>query len=698
MKRFKLLGQRGFTHHMILLLLIVGSVSAFGAYKVIYSKADTNTYTFRKPNGCFPGKTTGPEGGCKLYNKIENVRDDCAQYRLQFNGSSCEARCIAGWYIGTDGQCNQLQNPPSGGGGGGQGGGGSGGGGETPTPPTEAECAELKRLNNDKTNNRCEACYAAFQDGDGNENTYKDACVKKTVSPVATEGSGGGGSGGGNNSSAGNGGNKGSNNNGNGNGNGSNNGGSNDNNQEVIARCAAKKLEYNSNNNSCGTRCVGGYSKTTNGVCVEGVTLACQGIIISDGTCVGKNKVEEYCKNFKLAYNANRNSCSNKCVNENYVMTDGVCAKKGTDPIKDPPVLTLDTSMDRKTCDALGRQWESGTKNANSQKIKGCSTNACDTKSSSIIANAADGAPYCSGYISKNEKATCENKLHRNWMAVAKGCMQNPKAKKAGSREANAPQCQKQYSTYVWRDAADECMDPNVVDQVKAVAQATGKPFLAVAHMSQAQICNLQPGKHWNGKKCVADKPAITNGSGGQQATGGEHSNPSGQNGGGDTAMSSSPVSTKAKCNGSPYFRVWSDYASVCAKDGRSTNVTGSKYPSSAACVGTGGRTTYLVQDNYDRCVQPSTAQTDPVDQANNSPAPATHSSQISINGNIRYDGARYTFVGYPNKPITLNVYVTSGLWKFCAHTSNGSYNCNNIGVGTHTYSSLMYSGYFEGV
>ena len=92
--------------------------------------------------------------------------------------------------------------------------------------------------------------------------------------------------------------------------------------------------------------------------------------------------------------------------------------------------------------------------------------------------------------------------------------MSNPKKKDVGQRMANAPECNKQHSTYVFRAGEDECLSPAVVDRLASIAQATGKPITALSHMSRAQLCNIQPHKHWNGSKCIQDKPAQATDSG----------------------------------------------------------------------------------------------------------------------------------------------------------------------------------------
>jgi hypothetical protein len=493
MFKLRKLNASGVAHHAVLMLAVVIAVAGIGAYLVSASHAD-NVYTFRKPNGCIPGKLVGPNGGCNWMNDQTKLATDCAQYHLQYSGGQCQLHCLSGWYISaTTGDCQQLQNPPTGG----TGGGGTGGGGTTPTPPTEAQCAALNRRNEDKTNNHCEECYDAYLDGDGDVHTFSDKCIKKPITTTTTDGAGAGGS------SIGSGGTSGT-------------GGTvpavTTDNAAVVA-CTAQHKKWHTASKICGPECATGFG-LTEGKCVAGITTVahttCDKVATPDGNCVNENRIKSYCDSRHLKLTDNGNNCQLDCV-KGYTLMDTDCVKKSTGSNEGdatPSILALDTTMDKATCAALGREWDNHAVLEDGTIGKGCATNQCDKKDA-VLLTQQEGVAYCKGYLSKITLSTC-NDLHRNWVAAASGCMSNPKKKDTGARLANAPECDKKHSTYVFKAGEDECFSPAVIDRLSAVAQATGKPITALAHLSQAQLCNLQPHKHWNGSKCVEDKPAQT--------------------------------------------------------------------------------------------------------------------------------------------------------------------------------------------
>jgi hypothetical protein len=668
MKQFIKLNSRGFVHHLAIMLVIVGAVAAFGAYKVMYSSADTNAYTVRKPNGCWPGERNN--NGCKPINDVSTRLADCAEYKIQPQGDrcvsqcgngSCFVNCIGGWHVSAQtGKC-EVNSGPNGGDTGNS--GGSGGDTGNSNDKTEADCDRLNRrfnssnrqcgeckngfqnqpgqdrgacipvpapspgntnqqgsgTSNDKTkadcdnlnrtfnssNKQCGSCKNNFYNADG---TDHGKCQPRPVSdavvpPMPTQ------SGTQQQTKDNDKGNKG------------NEGknytvafSSNNNVQNVQLRCTSRHLVYNEKANTCGTQCVDGYQKVIGGSCAYGDT-SCQGMIAGDGTCVGKNKIEEYCKNFKFVYNKNRNACENKCIDK-YSMVDGACAKNGTDPVTDPPVLNLDVAINKKTCEALGRQWESGTVDANGSKIKGCSANLCDKNKATVIANAEGGRPYCSGYIAKISELDCRN-LHRVWMNEVAGCRQNPKQKDNGARLSKAPECLENYSTYVFQKGEDKCVDPSVVDQVAGLAHNGTKPFTGAANLTQAQLCNLQPKKHWNGKKCVADKPAST--SGGNQETGSSSSS-SNSNSSSSTASSSSSTTVRpSQSECSALGRKW--LGNKCAKHNGSLSAG----KASAYCVN--AQAAYLSTTPYDRCMADAASSSSSSTSTSSTPTPTPSSS-----------------------------------------------------------------------
>jgi hypothetical protein len=213
------------------------------------------------------------------------------------------------------------------------------------------------------------------------------------------------------------------------------------------------------------------------------------------------------------------------CLGGQQPTTDGTCQEDSVkDPAKDPTILKLDTNIDKKTCELLGREWESGAKDASGKKIKGCNVEKCDKKDAKLV-KPENGKPYCQGYVVKIDKQKCEE-LHRVWVAESKACAAAPDqtkkdgSKKNGVKAVKSDQCQPPYTTYVYKaDGRDECMKPSTVEKLKGIAKQTGTPFVALTNMSKAGVCNVQPHKHWNGNKCVKDKPATQN-------TGQGHENP----------------------------------------------------------------------------------------------------------------------------------------------------------------------------
>lgn len=227
---------------------------------------------------------------------------------------------------------------------------------------------------------------------------------------------------------------------------------------------------------------------------------------------------------------------------------DGTCPEDATEePTNDAPTLKLDTNMDKKTCELLGREWESGTKDKDGKKIKGCNVEKCEKKSDKIVKN-DNGKPFCKGHVAKIDKEKCQE-LHRVWVPEAKACAVAPNQnKKDGKRVLKSDQCKPPYTTYVYKsDQGDECLKPSTVEKLKKIAKSTGTPFVALTNMSKAGVCNVQPHKHWNGSKCVKDKPAQHNTGQGGSST---NSGPSGiANGSGGSGGSGGGSGTSTTCS-----------------------------------------------------------------------------------------------------------------------------------------------------
>lgn len=112
------LNQSGVGHHVLLAVLVVSTFAGMSAYRVFTSTASTTNNEVlldaqgRKPNGCVPGKLKSSEDKCVKYNKIENIKQDCEKYHLQYDSSNnaCKDSCMSGWYK-KDGNCVKRLTP-----------------------------------------------------------------------------------------------------------------------------------------------------------------------------------------------------------------------------------------------------------------------------------------------------------------------------------------------------------------------------------------------------------------------------------------------------------------------------------------------------------------------------------------------------------------------------------------------------------
>jgi len=515
MFKLRKLNANGVAHHAVLMLIVVVAIAGFGAYQVAQSHAD-NLYTGVNDYNCFPGKkrSTPPTSPpCKLFGLVSNVKADCAKYFLQFDGTQCQPHCISNYHINDAGVCH-INDPTGPASGGTSTGTGTGGGGTTTaTPPTETECANLNRRNEDKTNNHCEECYSLYTDSDGKLYTYSDPCIKKTVTTITTDGAGAGTS------------------------TSTTTGTTSTPAAPVITdnagkvTCAAQHKVWHAvtaTSGTCGPQCLNGYQAATEGVCTTatgaGVGLATANVAatctkdqvrVPGGECVNQNRIKAYCdsRNFKLT--ANGKNCSKDCESNKFVYdaNSGTCIKKGTDTstaaqADNPPLLVVDFGMDKVTCGQLGRQWVPSTTTALGN-LPGCATNKCDRNGLSPLKNIDGGTPYCPGYVSKIGEQKCDS-LHRVWIAVANGCVQDHRqSKKPGQTDVKNAACVAPYTTYVFSGSGtgqDACVKPSTGDVLKGAIKATGRPVAALAKLPKSQLCKLQR-KVWDGNKCIAKKP-----------------------------------------------------------------------------------------------------------------------------------------------------------------------------------------------
>jgi hypothetical protein len=176
---------------------------------------------------------------------------------------------------------------------------------------------------------------------------------------------------------------------------------------------------------------------------------------------------------------------------------------------KDATTVKVERGVSEENCALMGREWIPDGQSGDVKVAGGCSLESCFNKDVSL--QKANDSVYCIGYISRITHDRCTDTLHRKWLSRVDGCAQKfNQDKKAGSRAVGAKECTEGFSTYVFRDDdQDICLKPGVVDRLKAVASATGTPFVALAGLSKAGVCNVQPHMHWNGHECVKDRDPI---------------------------------------------------------------------------------------------------------------------------------------------------------------------------------------------
>jgi hypothetical protein len=717
MLRLRKLNARGVAHHAILMLLVVMAVAALGGYQVTKSKAATinnaGTSSGTSSGGTLSTSSTTqqiaaldcgslhrsnsqvhPCGTCwAAYVDLtpDTWNDNCVK-KVTCSGnnefwqeSTNTCKCTAGYVRGADGFCHVSDS-----------------GGGTPTDPGGVtplpSCTGNHEFYQASTNScKCDAGYVRGNDGfchviDTGGGTSTPTTGGGTTSPnctgnhefyqastnsckcdagyvrgdggfchvISTSGTGTGTTGTG----------------GTGTGTGTTGTGTVTNPTTQDQCDAAHRVFVNG---LCSELCKSGFVKLAGGVCVarsEGGS--CNGYELPTGKCVPKDKVKDYCAFHYLIYNDKNNVCQEKCI-KGYFMSDGVGCKAVKVDITKPQVLDLDTSMTQKLCESLGRQWENSALDETGAKIKGCSTNACDKGNLPIVTQFA-GVPYCKGYLSNITKQVCENQLHRVWSAEADGCLQNPADKDPGARIVNAPQCDNDHRVYVFKAGGDECLTKGAVDNLKGIAQATGKPFVALTNLSKAQLCNVQPHKHWNGKKCVQDKPAQESGAGGTVGNGDGQGAPEPADDG--YIQCGGPVG-RVKATSCPYLT-----------DAQCLSLHRLPQAGSNPC---GGCQSYFVpgqqQGVYDACVANGLENGKQAGAGSGSSSGGSTLSagdtEITVNGRTSKNGEKLTFDLKTVTKLTIN--VKYGSWKLC-YVSGGAdktaVNCTTLNSGTTTRST----------
>lgn len=161
--------------------------------------------------------------------------------------------------------------------------------------------------------------------------------------------------------------------------------------------------------------------------------------------------------------------------------------------------LVVDSSINEKVCELLGRQWVPGAKQAKA----GCSTQKCFK--SGVTMKSSNGKEYCQGYVSQIKKEKC-NELNRKWLSEVKGCALFYNQDRKKKTIVNAIQCEKPFTTYALHEKSegrDECLKPKTVERIQGIAKSAGKPFTFVASLPPKGVCKLRGGMMWSHAKCI---------------------------------------------------------------------------------------------------------------------------------------------------------------------------------------------------
>lgn len=186
----------------------------------------------------------------------------------------------------------------------------------------------------------------------------------------------------------------------------------------------------------------------------------------------------------------------------------GLCPGDSVSGQAEPPVANVDSNVSKDLCKQLGREWESGSKDADGNKVKGCKVDECKNDEATLVTSES-GLSFCKGYVVKISKDRC-NEAGRIWIKEAQGCAANPKFVdlKDGKTKSGNGVCADKKDMLLAVDGTDVCVSPSRVDKLKDIARSAGLPFAQVVNLSKAGLCKVNPTKHWNGEKCVSDKPA----------------------------------------------------------------------------------------------------------------------------------------------------------------------------------------------
>ena len=195
-------------------------------------------------------------------------------------------------------------------------------------------------------------------------------------------------------------------------------------------------------------------------------------------------------------------------------------APQGTESAgNDSPTTRVEPGISNKDCTQLyGRKWARITSNGGTTKTTGCSLDTCVKPGLRIIKTKNAKSPYCTGYARQLTKAKCDT-LHREWIAKARACAQDPRQTKNGAYTGSI-RCEHsdagkhtKFNTYVIiTGKSDKCVKTSTANQIKRLASKFKVPFNSVAKLGPQGFCNTvkKNAYHWDPStgKCIKDQLA----------------------------------------------------------------------------------------------------------------------------------------------------------------------------------------------
>lgn len=197
------------------------------------------------------------------------------------------------------------------------------------------------------------------------------------------------------------------------------------------------------------------------------------------------------------------------CLNGAQALEDGTCPEDTvTDDNDNTTDVIYSADITAEQCAQLGLTYDPAIKSKDGEgkevTVAGCLTEKCSNDQAQLVRQ-ENGVNYCEGFVQKIAKERCEE-AGRTWNVAASACViPYGEASEPGKRISGDGYCAEKGQTYVFLDdkGSAACTDATTIEKILAIVKYTGDPFVMVAETISAGFCNIQPGKHWNGDKCI---------------------------------------------------------------------------------------------------------------------------------------------------------------------------------------------------